>query len=67
MRRGGISSAVKNLLYFILAAGVLLAILYLFGNNPFELLAWCIRSIWNAIVAVANALLGVPGFKETFR
>lgn len=55
---------IKQIAIFVISAGLALALLKVFGGDPFAIIEWAIEWIWHLILKVRDLFLGSETFKE---
>ena len=64
MKRGGLMNVIKDLIYFVVVIGVLLAFLSYFNNDIGSAVTWVAQSILQAILSVAKFFTDMEIFRR---
>lgn len=64
MESEGMMGTIWKIIGTIVGLGVLMAVLTMFGMNPFTMLIWAGKWFYWAVKSVSDALLGSQSFRE---
>lgn len=65
-KRKGIMGGLISLIFFIIIAGIILAVARQFNGDIIEAIIWIFNYIWGLIVSVAEKVGRMTGFRKLF-
>ena len=63
-KKGGLTSQIGRLVYFIIISAIFLALLSRFDWDIILMFKWILSGIWNIIITLADIIAGNKSFRQ---